>query len=61
MDAILILVPTPLNDHQEPDLSYRDRTVASIAPWLREASLLFSESTTIPAPPRGLSSPCLWP
>jgi UDP-N-acetyl-D-glucosamine dehydrogenase len=48
MDAILICVPTPLNDHQEPDLSYVTGTVASIAPWLREGQLVVLESTTYP-------------
>jgi UDP-N-acetyl-D-glucosamine dehydrogenase len=48
MDAILICVPTPLNDHQEPDLSYVSGTVASIAPWLREGQLIVLESTTYP-------------
>jgi UDP-N-acetyl-D-glucosamine dehydrogenase len=48
MDAILICVPTPLNDYQEPDLSYVTGTVASIAPWLREGQLVVLESTTYP-------------
>src|SRR5437899_4006522 len=32
MDAVLICVPTPLNEHREPDLSYITATAESIAP-----------------------------
>ena len=32
MDAVIICVPTPLNDHHEPDLSYIENTAHAIAP-----------------------------
>ncbi|MGC9157410.1 MAG: nucleotide sugar dehydrogenase [Terracidiphilus sp.] len=48
MDAVIICVPTPLDEHQEPDLSYVTGTVRSIAPWLREDQLVVLESTTYP-------------
>jgi UDP-N-acetyl-D-glucosamine dehydrogenase len=48
MDAVIICVPTPLNEHHEPDLSYVTGTVQSIAPWLREGQLIVLESTTYP-------------
>jgi UDP-N-acetyl-D-glucosamine dehydrogenase len=48
MDAIIICVPTPLNEYHEPDLSYVTGTVESIAPHLREGQLLILESTTYP-------------
>ena len=32
MDAVIICVPTPLDDHHEPDLSYVTGTIQSIAP-----------------------------
>src|SRR5437016_213197 len=35
MDAIIICVPTPLNEYHEPDLSYITNTTHSIAPYLR--------------------------
>src|SRR5579862_4937132 len=35
MDAIIICVPTPLNEYHEPDLSYITDTTHSIAPHLR--------------------------
>ncbi len=48
MDVVLICVPTPLNDHHEPDLSYVTQTAKSIAPYLREGQLIVLESTTYP-------------
>ena len=48
MDAIIICVPTPLNEYHEPDLSYVTGTVESIAPHLREGQLVVLESTTYP-------------
>src|ERR1700679_2725711 len=36
MDAIIICVPTPLNEYHEPDLSYITGTTHSIAPHLRD-------------------------
>jgi UDP-N-acetyl-D-glucosamine dehydrogenase len=48
MDAILICVPTPLDAHREPDLSFVRDTVESIAPHLRRGQLVVLESTTYP-------------
>jgi len=48
MDAVLICVPTPLNEYHEPDLSYVTETAKSIAPYLREGQLIVLESTTYP-------------
>jgi UDP-N-acetyl-D-glucosamine dehydrogenase len=48
MDAIIICVPTPLNENHEPDLSYVKRTARSIAPHLRAGQLVILESTTYP-------------
>jgi UDP-N-acetyl-D-glucosamine dehydrogenase len=48
MDAVIICVPTPLNEHHEPDLSYVTKTVESIAPHIREGQLIVLESTTYP-------------
>ena len=55
-DAILICVPTPLGVHQEPDLSYVNRTTDSIAAILRRGQLIVLESTTYPSTTRGLLS-----
>jgi UDP-N-acetyl-D-glucosamine dehydrogenase len=48
MDAVIICVPTPLNMHHEPDLSFVTGTVQSLAPWLHEGQLIALESTTYP-------------
>ena len=47
-DALLICVPTPLTRHREPDLSYVEKTVESLAPHLKKGHLLVLESTTYP-------------
>ena len=47
-DALVICVPTPLNDYREPDLSYVTGTMDSIAPHLRKGQLISLESTTYP-------------
>jgi UDP-N-acetyl-D-glucosamine dehydrogenase len=48
MDAIIICVPTPLNEYHEPDLSYITGTAGSIAPHLQPGQLVILESTTYP-------------
>ncbi len=47
-DAVIICVPTPLNKHREPDLSYVLDTGRSIAPHLKKGSVVVLESTTYP-------------
>jgi UDP-N-acetyl-D-glucosamine dehydrogenase len=48
MDAILICVPTPLDQHREPDLSFVRHTTEAITPHLRRGQLVVLESTTYP-------------
>ena len=48
MDAIIICVPTPLNEYHEPDLSFITETARAIAPHLRAGQLVVLESTTYP-------------
>ena len=48
MDAVLICVPTPLNEDHTPDMSYVVSTIESIAPHLRAGQLVVLESTTYP-------------
>lgn len=48
MDAVIICVPTPLDEYHEPDLSYITGTVNSIAPHIHEGQLIVLESTTYP-------------
>lgn len=48
MDVVIICVPTPLNEHHEPDLSYITGTLEAMAPHVREGQLIVLESTTYP-------------
>jgi UDP-N-acetyl-D-glucosamine dehydrogenase len=48
MDAIIICVPTPLNEYREPDMSYIVNTVQALSPHLRTGQLVILESTTYP-------------
>ena len=59
MDAIIICVPTPLNEYHEPDLSYITDTTHSIAPYLRAGQLVVLESTTYPGTTEEVMIPIL--
>ncbi len=45
-DALIICVPTPLDKHQKPDLSYVANTAQAMAPYLKRGQLVSLESTT---------------
>jgi UDP-N-acetyl-D-glucosamine dehydrogenase len=59
MDAIIICVPTPLNEHREPDLSYIVGSSEAIAPYLRPNQLIILESTTYPGTTQEVMLPIL--
>ena len=59
MDAVIICVPTPLNEHHEPDLSYVTGTIESIAPYVHEGQLIVLESTTYPGTTEQILVPLL--
>jgi len=48
VDAIIICVPTPLNEMREPDLAYVEKTGDLIARYLRPGQIVSLESTTYP-------------
>ncbi|WAT17575.1 nucleotide sugar dehydrogenase [Aurantiacibacter sp. MUD11] len=48
VDVIAICVPTPLDRHFEPDLSFVEQTTETIARTLRPGQLVILESTTYP-------------
>ena len=48
LDAVLICVPTPLDENREPDLSYVLSTARAIAPYLPKGIVVVLESTTYP-------------
>jgi UDP-N-acetyl-D-glucosamine dehydrogenase len=47
-DAIILCIPTPLNKHREPDLSYVLDTLESLLPYIHKNQVLSLESTTYP-------------
>jgi len=59
MDAIIICVPTPLNEYHEPDMSYITGTTEAIAPHLRAGQLVILESTTYPGTTEEVMVPIL--
>jgi UDP-N-acetyl-D-glucosamine dehydrogenase len=59
MDAIIICVPTPLNEYREPDLTYIKDTAEMIAPHLRAGQLVVLESTTYPGTTEDILIPIL--
>lgn len=48
VDAVLICVPTPLNEDHTPDMSYVVSTMEAIAPHVRAGQIVILESTTYP-------------
>lgn len=48
MDAIIICVPTPLDKHREPDLSFVLNTAEVVSDHLQPGQLIVLESTTYP-------------
>ena len=48
VDALIICVPTPLNAHREPDLSFIVATIEAALPHMRTGQLVSLESTTWP-------------
>lgn len=59
MDAVIICVPTPLDEHHEPDMSFVTGTVKSIAPHIHEGQLIVLESTTYPGTTEEVVAPLL--
>jgi UDP-N-acetyl-D-glucosamine dehydrogenase len=47
-DVVIICVPTPLDPHKNPDLSFVLNTTETISQYLKEGQLIILESTTYP-------------
>lgn len=60
-DAILICVPTPLNESRDPDLQFIKSTAEHIVSTLRPGQLVVLESTTYPGTTRDVVLPILAP
>ncbi len=48
VDVVIICVPTPLDSHRNPDLSFVLQTTRVVAKYLRKGQLVVLESTTYP-------------
>ncbi len=58
-DFIAICVPTPLDAHQQPDISYVEASAKSIAQHLKPGAMVVLESTTYPGTTEELIKPLL--
>lgn len=58
-DCVCIAVPTPLDKHQQPDISYVRASTESIAEYLHRDMLIVLESTTYPGTTEELLKPIL--
>ena len=54
VDFIAICVPTPLDEHQQPDISYVRDSAISIAKYLTKDTIVVLESTTYPGTTEGI-------
>ena len=59
MDAVIICVPTPLNEYREPDMSYIENTAKAIAPHVHPGQIIILESTTYPGTTEDVLIPIL--
>ena len=59
VDFIAICVPTPLDDHQQPDISYVRNSAIEIGKNLKRGSIVVLESTTYPGTTEELLKPLL--
>lgn len=58
-DAILMCVPTPLDHHREPDMTFVEKTTQTVSEHLRKGHLVILESTTYPGTTEELIIPIL--
>lgn len=59
VDFIAICVPTPLDEHQQPDISYVRDSATAVSKYLRKGSMVVLESTTYPGTTEELLKPIL--
>lgn len=58
-DFIAICVPTPLDEYQQPDISYVKKSTTDISKYLKKGSIVVLESTTYPGTTEELLLPIL--
>ena len=61
MDAVIICVPTPLDEFRQPDMSYIVSACEEIAKYLHPGMLVILESTTYPGTTEEVLVPILGP
>jgi UDP-N-acetyl-D-glucosamine dehydrogenase len=59
VNFIAICVPTPLDDHQQPDISYVKSSAEAIGKYLKKGTIVVLESTTYPGTTEELIKPIL--
>lgn len=59
VDFIAICVPTPLDEHQQPDISYVENSSKAVAEHLSKETMVVLESTTYPGTTEELIKPIL--
>ena len=59
VDFIVICVPTPLDKHQQPDISYVKTSTEAISQYLTKDTMVVLESTTYPGTTEDLIKPIL--
>lgn len=59
VDFIAICVPTPLDSHQQPDISYVKSSAEEIAKYITKGTMVVLESTTYPGTTEELLRPIL--
>lgn len=59
VDFIAICVPTPLDIHQEPDISYVKASAEAISTYIKPGTIVVLESTTYPGTTEELIKPIL--
>ena len=59
VDFIAICVPTPLDEHQQPDISYVKSSTEAISEYLTKGTMVVLESTTYPGTTEELIKPIL--
>lgn len=59
VDFIAICVPTPLDEHQQPDISYVEISTKAVSKYLKKGTMVVLESTTYPGTTEDLIKPIL--
>jgi len=59
MDCLIICVPTPLDNHEQPDMSYIESASREISKNIQKEQLIILESTTYPGTTKEIVKPIL--